>query len=181
VAVVVGVLLAIGVPAYGGYLLLVRPQVEVSAGRPVQLEIPKGADTRAIADLLAGAGVVDNAAMFRLRARIQWVDGKLKPGVYDFVTGTSYGSAIDALLAGPSVAYSTVTIPEGFTIQQIAERLEEQAGKGSPPPSSKSVRRPMPRTSRRATRSSQRSPTTRSKAICSPRPTASPKTRASTM
>ncbi|MCE5202686.1 MAG: endolytic transglycosylase MltG [Coriobacteriales bacterium] len=128
VVVVVGALLAVGIPAFGGYVLLVRPQVDVPAGRPVQVEIPEGADTRAIADKLAGAGVVDNAAMFRLRARIQGVDGKLKPGVYDLVTGASYGSAIDALLAGPPITYSTVTIPEGFTIQQIAERLEEQAG-----------------------------------------------------
>lgn len=128
VVVIVGILLAIGVPSYGGYMLLLRPQVHVAAGLPVQLEIPQGSDTRAIADILAGAGVIDNAAMFRLRARLEEIDGELKPGIYDLTTGMDHRAVVDTLLAGPSIAYVSVTIPEGFTIEQIAERLEAEVG-----------------------------------------------------
>ncbi|MHB1341766.1 MAG: endolytic transglycosylase MltG [Coriobacteriia bacterium] len=128
IVVLVGVVLAVVVPLYGTYALLLRPQVDVAAGAPVQLEIPQGSDTRAIAGILAGAGVIDNAAMFRLRARVEEIDGKLRPGVYDLETGMRHREVVDLLLAGPAVAYVTVTVPEGFTIDQIAERLESEVG-----------------------------------------------------
>lgn len=128
IVVLVGVVLAVVVPLYGTYMLLLRPQVEVAAGQPVQLEIPQGSDTRAIAEILAGAGVIDNAAMFRLRARLEENDGKLRPGVYDLTTGMRHSEVVDRLLAGPAVAYVTVTIPEGFTVEQIAGRLEAEVG-----------------------------------------------------
>ncbi|MGB4592398.1 MAG: endolytic transglycosylase MltG [Coriobacteriia bacterium] len=130
VVVIVGILLAVGVPSYGAYMLLLRPQIDVVAGLPVQLEIPQGSDTRAIADILAGAGVIDNASMFRLRARVEEIDGQLKPGIYDLTTRMDHREVVDRLLAGPPVAYVSITIPEGFTIEQIAERLE--AGVGIP-------------------------------------------------
>ena len=128
VSIAVGVLIAIGIPAYGAWSLLVRPQTSVRAGLPVQVEIFQGSDTKTIAGILADAGVIDNSSMFRLRARIDGVDGKLRPGIYDFETGMSLNSVTALLLAGPGVEYTKVTIPEGFTVEQIAERLETEAG-----------------------------------------------------
>jgi UPF0755 protein len=66
--------------------------------------------------------------MFRLRARLDGIDGELRPGVYDLVTGMGYDDVVETLLAGPPVAYTTVTIPEGFTVEQIAERVSTEAG-----------------------------------------------------
>jgi UPF0755 protein len=128
VVVIVGVVLALGIPAYGVWNILIRPQVSVAAGSPVHIVVSEGSDTQSIAEMLASKGVVDNAAMFRLRARIDKVDGKLRPGEYDLMTGMSYGAVVDRLLAGPSVESVPVTIPEGFTVVQIAERLEKATG-----------------------------------------------------
>lgn len=128
VVVLVGALLALGIPAYGTYMVLLRPQVDVAPGQAVQVEIPEGSGTRAIADVLAGVGVIDNASMFRVRARLEGIDGELKPGVYDLTTGMPHADLVKRLLAGPPVAYASVTIPEGFTVDQIAERLEADAG-----------------------------------------------------
>jgi UPF0755 protein len=72
--------------------------------------------------------VVENAQMFRLRARLDGVDGAFKPGTYDLATRMPYDDLVKKLLAGPPVAYVDVTIPEGFTVDQIAVRLEEKAG-----------------------------------------------------
>jgi UPF0755 protein len=66
--------------------------------------------------------------MFRLSARNAEADGLLKPGVYDLQTGMDYDRVIELLTAGPDVEYTTVTIPEGWVINQIAERFDEQAG-----------------------------------------------------
>lgn len=128
VMVLVGVLLAIAIPAYGAWQLLVKPQVEVEAGLPVQVEIPQGSGTREIAEILADKGVIDNAAMFRLRARTGEIDGKLRSGVYDLATGMPYEAVVEKLLAGPPVPYVTVTIPEGYRLEQIAARFEEVVG-----------------------------------------------------
>jgi len=96
--------------------------------RHVQLEVPAGASTSAIAALLVDADVVGNPTLFRIWVRLAAADGELRAGVYDFDTGSSYRDVIDRLREGPEQTYATVTIPEGFVIDQIAERLEAQAG-----------------------------------------------------
>jgi UPF0755 protein len=123
VVVFVVAALLVCVPSYGVWRVLFAPEVDVRAGEPVRVEIPDGADTATIASMLADTGVIGNAAMFRFRARLDGIDGELRPGVYDLVTGMPYDEVADTLLAGPPVAYTTVTIPEGFTVEQIAERV----------------------------------------------------------
>lgn len=102
--------------------------VSAPGGKHVVVEIPPGSATPDIADRLARSGVVGNAQVFRALSRLSHADGRLKPGVYELETGTSYAGVIRALEAGPSSAYATVTIPEGFTIKQMAQRFASGAG-----------------------------------------------------
>ncbi len=121
-------LLALLVMGGGTWWLLLRAENPVSAGSPVQLEIAKGMSTAQIAAKLAEAGVVRNPNMFRVRARALEADGQLKAGVYDLTTGMDYDEVILLLREGPPIEYANVTIPEGFVLEQIAERFEQQAG-----------------------------------------------------
>ncbi len=105
-----------------------KPAVDVDPGKPVQIEVPEGAGTAVIATQLARAGVVENAAMFRVQSKLAGADGKMRAGVYDLATGMPYDLVIDKLIEGPPIAYVTVTIPEGFTVEQVAARLEKQLG-----------------------------------------------------
>ncbi len=98
------------------------------AGRPVQVEVPAGASTATIARLLADKDVVANPNMFRIQARMTGSDGKLRPGVYELTSAMAYREVLDRLKQGPPASYVTVTIPEGFVLEQIAARLEKQAG-----------------------------------------------------
>lgn len=118
----------VGIPALAFRQFLLVPATDVPPGRPVTVEVPAGAGTTQIADLLAASGVIDNATMFRLRARVLGIDGTLKSGAYEFETGMSYEAVEARLVAGPPLAYTTVTIPEGFTAEQIGARLERDAG-----------------------------------------------------
>lgn len=120
------VLTAFASCALFSWAALFRPVAEVEPGEPVQLEIPVGMGTEDIAERLAEAGVVRSALMFRLRARLADADGDLKAGVYDLRTGMPYEVVIDRLVDGPPVKYVTVTIPEGFTLEQIASRVESR-------------------------------------------------------
>lgn len=109
------------------WLTFLRPQTSIGRGRSVQIEVARGLSTREIAEDLLAKGVISNANLFRLTSRLSGADGRLKPGVYDLTTGMSARAVIAALESGPSAIYYTVTIPEGFVIEQIAERLEAQA------------------------------------------------------
>jgi len=110
------------------WLVFFTSSNDSAAGKPVQIEVVSGSSTAEIASLLANANVIDNQNAFRLRARITGADGKLKIGVFDLKTGMSNKDAIAALEAGPTVKYVSVTIPEGFVLTQIAERLQTEAG-----------------------------------------------------
>jgi UPF0755 protein len=124
VVVVVGVVLvAIAVTAF----VLLRPESNVPAGKPVTVHIAKGIGSSGVARTLVGAGVIRNSAMFLLMAKAAGASDGLKPGTYELSTGMPNNLVIQQLLRGPQPVYYDVTIPEGFTIRQMASRLAKQA------------------------------------------------------
>ncbi|MBE0417213.1 MAG: endolytic transglycosylase MltG [Coriobacteriia bacterium] len=125
---IVALLLAIAAAGSWWYLFLRPDGASVQPGQAVQIEIPQGASTAAIAERLSLAGVVANANMFRLEARRAGVDGQLRAGIYDLQTGMSYEEVIAQLRSGSPIIYVTVTIPEGWVIEEIAERVERDTG-----------------------------------------------------
>jgi UPF0755 protein len=121
------IVVVLGSAAGYGWWMLYRPATNVTPGQPVQLEVPSGSSTAEIGELLADSGVVDNALMFRLQARSATDTRPLKAGVYDLATGMGYEPAMNALRVGPVIEYFSITIPEGWTLEQIAKRVEEKA------------------------------------------------------
>jgi UPF0755 protein len=128
VAVLVMLVLAVAVPAFGVWSVFLRSESNATPGKAVTVEIPKGSGTATIARTLADAGVIENASYFRLRARYEGIDQDLKPGVYELTTGMPYEAVVERLKKGIPIEYTEVTIPEGYTVTQIAERLEAKAG-----------------------------------------------------
>lgn len=114
--------------AVGAWWILYKPATSVEPGEAVTVEITKGASTAAIATVLADKGVVANPTMFRVKTRQAQADGKLRAGVYSLATGMPYEMVIEKLMEGPPIAYVTVTIPEGWVVEQIAARLASEAG-----------------------------------------------------
>lgn len=95
---------------------------------PVErLVIPEGASLHAVSDTLAAHGVVRWPRLFRLYVRLQSADSDIKAGTYDLRRNAGWSQALDALVAGRVVTVA-VTIPEGWTITQIAERLAPVVG-----------------------------------------------------
>jgi len=96
-------------------------------GAPVRVVIPQGTSFRAAADSLARRGVVRNAGLFRLYAKVRGGDRRIQPGTYALRRGQSWGSVIGALRAGRGMVAS-FTIPEGYSLAQsvpvIARALE---------------------------------------------------------
>jgi UPF0755 protein len=91
-------------------------------GAPVRVIIPRGATFGQAADSLSHDGVVRSAKLFTLYGRVVGGDRNIKPGTYLLKHGTPWNSIIDALNGGHGLV-NTVTIPEGWTIAQIAPAL----------------------------------------------------------
>ncbi|MBF4510766.1 MAG: endolytic transglycosylase MltG, partial [Aeromicrobium sp.] len=129
IAATLGVLVTLAIIAsVAAVSLLSQPQMVVAAGAPVQVVIAPGSSTAAIAESLKSAGVIDNALVFRWKARRAGVDGTLKAGEYDMTTGMSFDDVVAMLTAGTVIEYVDVTIPEGFTATQAARRIAEVTG-----------------------------------------------------
>ncbi len=101
---------------------LVLSGCRASEGPPERLVIPEGASLQAVADTLAAHDVVRWPGLFKLYVRVKGADSKIKAGTYDLPRGGGWSVALDALVAGRVVTIP-VTIPEGWTLAQIAERI----------------------------------------------------------
>jgi len=123
--VIVLLVLAAGI---AGWSLLLRVENPLPVGTPVNIVVKKGSTATDIAEQLAKTGVVQNALMFRLRARDSKLSSQFKPGAYAFATGMPYDVVFEKLAAGPDIAYFDFTIPEGFTAKQVAERVSAETG-----------------------------------------------------
>jgi UPF0755 protein len=86
------------------------------------VRIPAGSDLRQIARALADAGVIASPRVFALAARFSGLDRRLRPGDYQFDPGLSLPTLLRALQEGRG-RFAPVTVPEGWRLEQIADRL----------------------------------------------------------
>lgn len=84
--------------------------------------IKPGASTASIAQTLAQENIIDNPNAFRIFSKIKGLDGKLKAGEYLLSPSMDLEEITKKLLKGQVVSYS-FTIPEGYTLRQIAQVL----------------------------------------------------------
>jgi UPF0755 protein len=104
-----------------------RPSfISPEKGRPVQVVILPGWSGMRIASELEDRGVINSALLFRLLLRIQGQGANLKAGEYELRRGMAFREVLAELEEGPEVKYTTLTIPEGFTLDQIAQRIDEK-------------------------------------------------------
>ena len=88
----------------------------------IMVEIEKGMSGRAIANLLEEEGAIKSATFFYLLLRLQDLNN-LQAGYYRFSTSDSPQAIIEKLKRGEEEKFK-VTIPEGFTLEEILNRFE---------------------------------------------------------
>lgn len=89
------------------------------------LEIRHGEPFTSIARRLTAAGVVAGDHSLILLARWRGDAGRVQAGTYAFNAPATPGAVLDRLVAG-DVVRTSVTIPEGWTLREIAARLDEK-------------------------------------------------------
>ena len=90
----------------------------------VHVKIYEGMTTGEIAEKLADRGVIASSLKFRFLARVRGYDNKLKPGAYTFTENMNEDDVFEKMLTGENHLVR-FTIPEGFGVKEIAERLYE--------------------------------------------------------
>ena len=108
--------------AVAAWWLFVPPSFD---GKPVTVEVPKGAGIAAVSRTLVSAGLARDAYAVRVLALLS---GNARPqeGTYRFRRGSSTLRILTALERGKSRATVRVTFPEGLTLRQTADRAESE-------------------------------------------------------
>lgn len=90
----------------------------------IVLNIEEGSGLSSITDDLRASGVIMNKTAFKLYARISG-SRIYQMGTHTFNPSMSYGKILNELERMPDMNSIKVTIPEGYEIYRIADKLEE--------------------------------------------------------
>ena len=118
----ISVLLAcVGWIAANDVLALNKAPVEVT------LTIDKDDKLSDVTDILKEKGLIEYKFLFNLFAMFTQGEDKIAPGTYTLTTDMDYRALIANMGTNSATkAVVTVTIPEGYTVQQIFQLLEEK-------------------------------------------------------
>jgi UPF0755 protein len=105
------------------YLFLYPPPLAEPEARIVRIQAGMG--LRSIARVLEAEGVIQDPNKFMLLAWWKGVGKKIQWGDFEIHTGEPPLTVLDYLTSGKTLL-KRVTIPEGFTLKQIAERLAHE-------------------------------------------------------
>ncbi len=93
-------------------------------GEVVQMDIPMGSSTVAIAEKLEETGAVKMPLLFRVYSKLKGYESQYKYGLYTFNTEAGYDGIADMLMNDGAKAESVkVTIPEGTGINDYTKNV----------------------------------------------------------
>ena len=101
----------------------------LATGENILITVEPGMTNADIATLLQNKKMINSPVFFRLQSKFARMERSLQAGEYEIVSGMSNWEIIDLFSKG-QVRHKTLTIPEGYTIEQIAKKIEE-SGLGS--------------------------------------------------
>ncbi|MCL5878472.1 MAG: endolytic transglycosylase MltG [Deltaproteobacteria bacterium] len=95
------------------------------AGVLTTINIPQGVSFSRISNILTGKRIINDKTNFKLLAYLMGATHNVKYGEYLFSSSMRPTTILEKLLDGEVVLHE-VTIPEGYTDEQIAQTLEEK-------------------------------------------------------
>ena len=98
-----------------------------AVGEPVEFVVPPGASFSQVVDSLDRADIVGRPDLFRFYARVTGADRRVRAGRYAIAPGTPWDGILEALTEGRIVPRA-LTIPEGWTLRQMAPRIAAFTG-----------------------------------------------------
>ncbi len=90
--------------------------------RPVQFIVAPGSPTRLVGQNLEQMGLIRDAALFEAYMRVNGLDGRLAAGTFTLAPSMTLREIAETL-TNPRAAAISITIPEGWRVEQAAEYL----------------------------------------------------------
>ncbi|MWV45451.1 endolytic transglycosylase MltG [Paenibacillus sp. HJL G12] len=127
--IVILVILLLGAGG-GAYYIWNGLQPVKAADKPVKFTIESGMGTSKIAGVLHQNGLIKNETVFKGYLKWKNEGSHFQAGVYEAKPGATFDELIAKLNSGEVVkeAMTRITIPEGYTIEQIAKKVSEATG-----------------------------------------------------
>src|SRR3989344_2238173 len=94
-----------------------------SHGAEIEFVVAPGESARTIGRNLKAANIIESSFLFETYAAIRGVAPKFQAGTFRLPQRVSLLAAVNVLTGGKAES-TTVTIPEGWTAEEIATRLE---------------------------------------------------------
>lgn len=94
----------------------------------ITLNIESGSSVNAISQKLVRSGLIKNANIFKIYTKFSGKDKKIKSGIYKIKGGLNLIQIVDFISSNNQEIYyypNKISIPEGLTIEQIADKLVE--------------------------------------------------------
>ena len=120
------VLLVVVLVGFGtGAVFYVQLQPVGQATRVSVVDVPEGVSFSEVARLLHQRQLIKSERAFTWMGRLFGADRNIIPGEYEFHGGMGPATILSKMTKGEVIQY-VVTIPEGFSVTQIADLLEEK-------------------------------------------------------
>lgn len=124
-AILIIVIVAVGTGAYAyHYISGIDAPYDASDDSSRSVTIEQGATTKDIAGILESEGIIGSARKFIIFSRLNEYDGKFQAGTYFLSPSMTLREIADTLSNGDTVTLK-FTIPEGYTLAKISEKLSE--------------------------------------------------------
>jgi len=108
------------------YNLSLKPVKDMKNEKTIRITIPNGANSKKIAEILKQNKVIKNSMTFRIYSKTNSLDSKYKAGTYEFKNSMDVKVISEILQHGKGfVEIVKFTIPEGYEIRMIIDRLVE--------------------------------------------------------
>lgn len=131
IAAIVGVSYAIGIHFANRVMSESSEELTIDVTQPssdsIEVSIPQGASTKDIAEILKEKGLIKSEFSFRLKSKVKGADGLYNYGTFYLTKSMTAEQIMTALqLTSHAETQNKITIPEGYTVKQIAALVDEK-------------------------------------------------------
>ncbi|MEG6585616.1 endolytic transglycosylase MltG [Dendrosporobacter sp. 1207_IL3150] len=109
----------------GSFVYGMAKPVNSASSDITYVSVKPGMTADTIGSLLYEQGLIKNVLVFRIIAKIHGLDNTLKAGDYSFTKNMPVTAIVEKLARG-EVSLRKITIPEGYTVDQIANLIKEK-------------------------------------------------------
>lgn len=125
IIIIIGAVIIAVSAAYSMYVGKESKPLDPGSKELISVTIPSGTGTDGISQILKENNLIRNAGVFKLQSKSKGYDGKYKAGQFSLSPGMSMEEIMKLLVEGRGETVR-FTIPEGYDIKRVTEKLAKE-------------------------------------------------------